>query len=193
MIYRRNKRSVVDRALAEKHPYGPLNYLWERDVAPRLPRWRKRQDYGQYTERRSAALKRLSRGQQLILNLYIFTTEMSNGGLEQYFWNSSGDAAEELLLDLEELGAVALHATVSRARDQMFAEPVPTDIDRRRSMMEEFFGTHPFNNDDDKERLAQLRESDAARLATKAFYSLERDLVDRVREYVAKHRAEFGA
>ncbi len=183
---------MVDRALAEKHPYGPLNYLWRRDVAPRLPRWRKRQNYSRYAERWSAARERLSRGQRLILNLYTFTTEMSNGGLEQYFWNSSGDTAEELLLDLEELGAVELRAAVSQARDQIFASPVPTDIRRRRSMMEEFCGTHPFNDDDDEKRLAQLRESEDARQATKAFYRRELDLVDRVREYVAEHRVEFG-
>lgn len=185
------RKSVVERALADTHLYGPLHYIWDHNVVPRLPKWKKTQPQAEYRRKHETAVARLTHGQRLVLNLYVFTAEVNNGGLVQYFWNSSGDATEELLENLSDLGAKELRNAIADARSEIFDGPVPQDTRFRRQRMVEFHGTHPFNDDDDYERLERMRESPLAAVAGNVFFEREEQLLQAVREYISGYPDEF--
>ena len=68
---------------------------------------------------------------QLIL-LNVFMAEVLNGGVHQFFYNSSGDLAPQVALALEEAGLPDHAATLRRALDQ-FGTPYPADNGARRA------------------------------------------------------------
>jgi hypothetical protein len=69
--------------------------------------------------------------QQLHL-LDLFEMEMLNGSVQQFFHNSSGDLAEEVVGAMRELGLEAHAAAVSRGVAS-FGDPYPVDLAARRA------------------------------------------------------------
>lgn len=67
---------------------------------------------------------------QLFL-LDLFNTEMLNGGVHQFFANSSGDFAIEVVATLREVGLLR-HAEVLQRSIDMFDKPYPSDRNVRR-------------------------------------------------------------
>ncbi len=65
-------------------------------------------------QRLRQAVLSLTVGQQMVYTTRILEMEVSNGGFNQYFWNSSGQFAEEALAGYRLLGAER-HATIVEA------------------------------------------------------------------------------
>ncbi len=103
----------------------------------------------------------------------------------QYFWNSTGDHYHELEQMLGDVGASQIRDAFEAARSEIFdGSDVPTDWRERRSRMEQYFNTVPFNFDDDMERVAKIRESAACEAATRTFYEQELALVAKTKEWL---------
>jgi hypothetical protein len=58
---------------------------------------------------------RLSQFDQFVLAVVEFQVELNNGGIHQYFSNSSGDHLEVLLMALDAIGATRVKELVTRA------------------------------------------------------------------------------
>jgi hypothetical protein len=137
------------------------------------------------------AFAALSQEHRLILDLNQFVTEVNNGAIVQYFWNSSGDHAEELIEHVRTLGCNALAESIEGARTEIFSGPVPPDINARRARMIAFFSTHPFNDDDDFERIEHIRPAPRSEEATSLFHRTERELLEAFREWALRNREEI--
>ena len=186
--------SVVERALRQGNPYEIPAYLFDHVVAPRLPRWKEVvRDPGCWQR----AYKELPPAQRVICNLYGFLAEVNNGAVVQYFWNSTGDTAEDLIQDLRSLGSEQIAHALESARDEIFGGSVPTGIDQRRAEMVKYFGTDPFSDDDDDddddddERLAGIREAPRSDEATAVFHENESALLSAFREWAMRNKAEI--
>jgi hypothetical protein len=54
-------------------------------------------------------------GQRALLSITLFIREVDNGGLEQFFWNSSGEIADEVISGFERLDALDKAAVIRQA------------------------------------------------------------------------------
>lgn len=121
-------------------------YLMDKDVKPE---WRR------------AGYPALNEGRKMAVRFYWFCAELENGGLVQYFWNSSGEFAGGQAADFAAVGLSEAAAVLTQASIKLFgAESPPASSAERRSLMNQYYGTHPFNDDDDSERLGALRNRD---------------------------------
>jgi hypothetical protein len=103
----------------------------------------------------------LNLGRKMALRLYWLKAEVQNGGLDQYFWNFSGNFANDTVEDLRRIGLPAAAAILTQGAQKLFGRSeVPTDINQRRREITAKYGTHPFNDDDDAERLKVLEEKE---------------------------------
>ena len=110
--------------------------------------------------------------------IYIVTTldgEVNNGGFDQYFWNSSGNQANELVDAFIEIGAPQTAAICEKALS-VFGGHVPEDRDERNEVFDALDG------DLVDEILSECDD---------AFYDYEENLTDLCYEYILKHRDEF--
>jgi hypothetical protein len=80
-----------------------------------------------------ATIDRLPKPLKEIFVVDSFNAEMLNGGVHQYFFNSSGKYAPDAVLALRDLGLNGLADAVQRGID-MFSKPYPTDTARRRQL-----------------------------------------------------------
>src|SRR5262249_54451764 len=72
--------------------------------------------------------KRLSEGERAVILVYGFIAEVTNGGLEQFLSNSSGDYAEETRKVMRTIGATAAADALDGVRTEVFGgSPIPTD------------------------------------------------------------------
>lgn len=69
-----------------------------------------------------------------IVVTFIFQAEMLNGSVEQFFYNSSGTLAPEVVLALSAMGLDKHAAAVQKGID-MFPKPYPRDLEKRRRIM----------------------------------------------------------
>ncbi|MEZ5299507.1 MAG: DUF4375 domain-containing protein [Verrucomicrobiales bacterium] len=60
--------------------FGQFYYIFDKDVEKEWKEWKK-------------GYEQLNEGRQMAVRFWWLTAELSNGGLDQYFWNSSGDFA----------------------------------------------------------------------------------------------------
>lgn len=67
----------------------------------------------------SKKLMHATPGQKAILAITIFIRELDNGGFEQFFWNESGDIANEVIAGFLRLGSPE-HAEVVRRATRFF-------------------------------------------------------------------------
>jgi hypothetical protein len=76
--------------------------------------------------------KRLSEGERIVILVYGFICEVTNGGLSQFLSNSTGDHAEETLQAMRTIGATAAADALEDVRTLVFgALPIPADRVRR--------------------------------------------------------------
>jgi hypothetical protein len=71
------------------------------------------------------------------------------------------------------------------------AASVPTNIETRRVQMQAFFGTVPFNFDDDPEHLEQLQLMPDPDQVTDVFYAVEQSLVESTISWAAANQGYF--
>jgi hypothetical protein len=79
---------------------------------------------------------RLSQQEQAYFSVCLLDGEVYNGGMHQFFFNSSGDYYCEALRGLEEMGAMRCHTLLLKAGDELF--PVgkpPRDTSARREIL----------------------------------------------------------
>lgn len=137
---------------AKAHGFEQFRYLFDKDVEPE---WVKSKYAG------------LNEGRKMAVRFYWFKAELNNGGLPQYFWNSSGDFAGDQIADLKKIGCHAESEILSTASHKLFGSTTPpTNTTERRTQIQAYYGTHPFNDDDDQERLSQLAGKDDLRSET---------------------------
>jgi hypothetical protein len=74
---------------------------------------------------RDVPLEALTTAQQTVALIYTFELEVSNGGLEQFFTNPSGDHWPETLRALQLVGAEKIVAIVTRAL-RLFPKSTPS-------------------------------------------------------------------
>lgn len=144
--------------------FEQFRYLFDKDVRPE---WDKLKYDG------------LNEGRKMAVGFYWFTAELKNGGLPQYFWNSSGDFATNQIGDLEKIGCHTEAEILKTASRKLFGtQTPPTNTSERRELIQSHYGTHPFNDDDDRERLKQLENKDDL--------SAETNLLDEALKTIAK-------
>jgi hypothetical protein len=83
----------------------------------------------------SARLAALPAPYRHIAVTFVFQAEMLNGSVEQFFYNSSGTLAPEVVLALSAMGLPKHAAAVEKGID-MFPVPYPRDTEKRRDIME---------------------------------------------------------
>jgi hypothetical protein len=76
-------------------------------------------------------LKRWPRPYQILFLLHTFMAEVMNGSVHQFFYNSDGDFAPDVVEALKNLG-LHEHAAVLQSGIDMFDAPYPTDNQARR-------------------------------------------------------------
>jgi Domain of unknown function (DUF4375) len=75
--------------------------------------------------------------EQEVLALYWLEAETMNGGLDQFFHNSSGDLALLALAGLKRLNCMQTHQVLSDIMTLVFGENYPIDRDERFPFLEE--------------------------------------------------------
>lgn len=101
--------------------------------------------------------------------------EVNNGGFDQFFWNSSGDAAHQTHAALVEIGAPAAADLVREAIAAFPGAKVPADRGEREKVLESL-------PESAREKWAELDGR---------FYEYPDDLTALMRRYVQAHRADF--
>lgn len=108
--------------------------------------------------------------------LYVTQTleqEINNGGFSQYFFNSSGDLANELIDAFNAIGAHKTAAICQKALSA-FHDTVPTDRPRRQAVMERMHCDKLWEKCDE------------------AFYEYEDDLEALNRDFILAHTESFN-
>jgi hypothetical protein len=80
---------------------------------------------------RQSHMERLSRSAQVLFNTGFFAGEIINGGMSQFFSNSSGDRAHETLAALREIGAVLCVQLLEKALTLFPDGIAPVDRQKR--------------------------------------------------------------
>jgi hypothetical protein len=123
---------------------------------------------------------RLSHQERIYYLVQVLQGEVYNGGISQFFDNSSGDHYLETLAALDELGAMRCRALLLAARQILFAEAdPPTDRAARYAAMPEY------PSGPDAPRPAWCLELDRL---DKEFYADPDKLEDRLRRYALDHK-----
>ena len=107
--------------------------------------------------------------------LYVTQTleqEVNNGGFSQYFYNSAGDLANELIAAFTAIGAYKTAAICQKALSA-FRDGVPTDRAERQALLERLHSDKLWEKCDD------------------AFYEYEDDLESLNRAYILAHPDSF--
>lgn len=117
----------------------------------------------------------LNEAEKTFLYVEIFEAEVNNGGFDQYFFNSSGDYANETLESLKKIGALKTAKLVEEAFSYFPENPIPKDNEKRRKILE---------NIDTKtcEKWNELED---------VFYQNEENIGGLALEYVRQNKTEF--
>lgn len=78
----------------------------------------------------------LSDGEKVVLFIENLEREVNNGGFSQFFWNSSGDYAQETLAALKSIGANKTAEIVSKAFSVWPNGNIPSDRVARQNTLE---------------------------------------------------------
>lgn len=81
------------------------------------------------------ALSVLSEPERIFYTTQILEMEVNNGGFGQFFFNSSGNLANEVVHAFTEIGAVKT-ADICRKAFSVYGEEVPKDRDERQDILE---------------------------------------------------------
>jgi hypothetical protein len=99
----------------------------------------------------SEGITSLSEAEQTFLFVWGFGGQVDNGGLEQFFFNSTGEFAVETVNALREVGAARSAAILATAISLFGPSGVPGDLERRNDALEAF-------SDDAAFRMTELTE-----------------------------------
>lgn len=147
---------------AEPVGFRQFNYLSDKNVSPEWGR---------------AGYSGLNEGRKMAVRFYWFTAELNNGGLPQYFWNSSGAFTAEQIADFQRIGCPKAASVLAAAAQKIFGTTSPpVDTAERRQQIDSYYGTHPFNDDDDQERLTPLQDKDDLRQESNQLASLQKEI-----------------
>ena len=102
-------------------------------------------------------------------------SEVNNGGFDQYFFNSSGEYANEALLGLKKIGAIKTASIVQNSFSIFPEHKVPKDRQERWKLMGK-----------DKEKNQRILEE-----LDDKFYEYPEDLTDLLFKYAEKNKNEF--
>ena len=161
---------------SQKEGFGQFHYIFDKDVEKE---WKKGYD-------------QLNMGRQMAVRFWWLTAELNNGGLDQYFWNSSGDFASDMIDDLRRIGHDPASEILANASRKLFgdSEP-PRETLPRRETIEAYYGTHPFNDDDDRERLAILEGKTHLDQETRHLDAIQKDIAVALVTWMQVNRSEF--
>lgn len=110
--------------------FEQFRYLFDKDVEPE---WAKTKYDG------------LNEGRKMAVRFYWIRAELNNGGLQQYFWNSSGDFTSEQIADLEVMDCHAEADVLKTASIKVFdTSTPPSNTTERRILIQSYYGTPPF-------------------------------------------------
>jgi hypothetical protein len=102
----------------------------------------------------------------------IFENHTTNGGFEEFFWNSSGQFSHEILAAYEAVGATKTATLIYNAFTEFGEIPIPKDNTFRKKILTEL-------------------NSDAWETLDQAFYKSKEAIVPLVLKFVAKNIAHF--
>jgi hypothetical protein len=102
----------------------------------------------------------------------IFENHTTNGGFEEFFWNSSGQFSHEILAAYEAVGATKTATLIYNAFTEFGEIPIPKDNTFRKKILTEL-------------------NSDAWETLDQAFYKSKEAIVPLVLKFVAKNSAHF--
>lgn len=126
---------------------------------------------------RRTLLKRLTLGQRAFVALNGLEAEVNNGGIHQFFWNSTGELAEEALAGLQRIGAGG-HERLLRKALRLFGNASILRSRRRRQKV-----------------LREISEERMEKLFDEPFFELEQRKNTQLdtfrRAYFKKHNEEF--
>jgi hypothetical protein len=129
--------------------------------------WKKTEPYDDF--------ENLNEAEKTFLYIGMLEAEINNGGFDQYFFNSSGDYANEALEALKKIGAFKTAKIVEEAYRYFPENPMPKDNEKRRELLENI-------NEQTSEKWTQLEDK---------FYLYEENLGGLVLAYVRKNISEF--
>ncbi len=78
----------------------------------------------------------LSELETTILSVWLLEADINNGGFNQYFWNSSGDFANQVVSSLHKIGAEETAYIVKAALANFPNSTPPTNRDERQNILE---------------------------------------------------------
>jgi len=153
-----------------------FDYLFDKDVEKE---WKKGYDG-------------LNEGRKTAVRFRWLIRELNNGGLEQYFWNFTGGYTAETIQDLRTIGHEPASIILRDASEKLFGESdAPPETGLRRAAIEASYGTHPFNDDDDAERLATLRGKEDLTNETRALRAHQQQIVVAMVNWMRANAAHF--
>lgn len=161
---------------SQKEGFRQFHYIFDMDVEKE---WKKGYD-------------QLNMGRQMAVRFWWLTAELNNGGLDQYFWNSSGDFALDTIVDLRRIGQESAAEILVNASRKLFGDSgPPRETLPRRAAIEDHYGTHPFNDDDDRERLAILEDKANVIQETRQLDAIQKDIAIALVTWMRANRSEF--
>lgn len=86
----------------------------------------------------------LNEGRKMAIRFYWFAAELNNGGLEQYFWNSSGDFAADQIADFRKIGCDHYADLLQTCSRTLFHTDIPSqDGGERRTAIQALHKNDP--------------------------------------------------
>lgn len=118
----------------------------------------------------------LSDLETIILSVWLLEADVNNGGFNQYFWNSSGDFANQVVTSLHKIEAVETADIVKAALANFPRSTPPTNRDERQNILE------------------TLEESGTLKLDSldAEFYECPCDLIELMYQYISEQNAVGG-
>ena len=117
----------------------------------------------------------LNEAEKTFLYVEILEAEINNGGFDQFFFNSSGDYANETLEALKRIGATKTAKLVEEAYSYFPEDPIPKNNEKRREILENI-------DEQTSEKWTQLEDK---------FYLYEENIGSLVLDYVRKNINDF--
>jgi hypothetical protein len=115
--------------------------------------------------------------QKVFTAVWELEAEVNNGGFEQYFFNTSGDGAQEVEQALRTIGAQRMADIVKQAVSLFPLGPPPVDLDERRGRLES----------------VDAKVTEKWDTLDQAFFKYPDSLTDLLYGFVKEHPEEFGS
>jgi hypothetical protein len=123
----------------------------------------------------------LTRGERLVhILFFVMDSEIENGGVQQFFSNSSGDLAEDAKAALKDIGAKKVLAVIRKASEVFPNGIVPADRETRNDMLNEREGEE---GDGFWEHFDEL---------SREYYKTRQELFPLLLAWIRNHREEFA-